>query len=378
MVEKSLLAAFKTREWPAVRASLGRPLAVYAASRAVVLLTALAAVSGSKLGLLRSLVSWDGAWYLTVTVFGYPSALVNPQGTVAGAPAFFPLYPLAIRLVAWLTGLTVVPAAVLVANIGGAAAVVLLRELTRRVVDAATADRTVVLFSFFPGAVVLSMAYAEGLTLSLCLACLLALQQRSWAAAGATGALATLARPNAVAVCAACFWEAARVIHSERSWQALVAPLLAPAGFAVFMVFLWRRTGEPTAWFFVQRRAWLESLDFGVTTVRNAVSATLHPGANLHFTLTAAALVVTGVMLAALLVWRPPGYLVVYALTLVGLTVASVTLGLRPRFLLTAFPLIMAAAHYVRGPLYVALVGLSTGGLIALTVLYAASLGPVP
>ncbi|MDP8960965.1 MAG: hypothetical protein M3N32_05035 [Actinomycetota bacterium] len=51
-------------------------------------------------------------------------------------------------------------------------------------------------------------------------------------------------------------------MHREGAWRALVAPLLAPAGFVAFMVFRWRRTGEPRAWFSVQRRVWLESMDF--------------------------------------------------------------------------------------------------------------------
>ncbi|MDQ3973399.1 MAG: hypothetical protein M3276_03540, partial [Actinomycetota bacterium] len=231
---------------------LVRPLAAFLASRVVVLAAVLAAGAGPGLtGVLRALASWDGAWYLSVAVFGYPDAVVEPSGRVAGNLAFFPLYPLTIRAVAVVTGLSVLPAAILVANVLGAIAAVLLRMLVRRVADDATADRSCVLFCLFPGSVVLSMAYAESLMLVLALGCLLALRVRRWVVGGAAGALATLSRPNALAVAAACLWEAAVVLRRQgggsadgdraSTWRTLAAPLLAPAGFLGFMGFLWAR-----------------------------------------------------------------------------------------------------------------------------------------
>lgn len=366
---------------------LVRPLAAFLASRVVVLAAVLAAGAGpGPTGVLRALASWDGAWYLSVAVFGYPDALVEPSGRVAGNLAFFPLYPLTIRALAVATGLSVLPAAIVVANVLGAAAALLLRALVRRVADDATADRSCVLFCFFPGSVVLSMAYAESLMLVLALGCLLALRVRRWVIAGAAAGLATLSRPNAVALVAACLWEAAVALRRDRSgsadggraspWRTLAAPLLAPAGFLGFMGFLWARTGRPDAWLFVQRLAWQERFDFGLNTARKALAAVTRPGPNVVL----ATLGLLFVVLAALLLWRwrPPAYLVVYSAAVVALAVLSRTLGARPRFVLTAFPLVVAVARASRGGVHAAVTAAFAAGLAALSVLYTVPFGAVP
>src|SRR5664279_2260311 len=66
--------------------------------------------------------------------------------------------------------------------------------------------RTTAVFACFPGAIVLSLAYTEGLTLVLAVGCLLALLHRRWLLAGICAAFATAARPNALALVVACGW----------------------------------------------------------------------------------------------------------------------------------------------------------------------------
>jgi hypothetical protein len=69
----------------------------------------------------------------------------------------------------------------------------------------------------------------------------------------------------------------------------------------------------------------------------------------------------TAAALLAMMVfrWRPPGVLTVYSVAILGLAVASSAVGARPRFVLTAFPLIIALAREVRGVAFTSLVGLS-------------------
>ncbi|MDQ3973404.1 MAG: hypothetical protein M3276_03570 [Actinomycetota bacterium] len=172
---------------------LARPAVAYLLSRGVALgAVTVGALARGEPGLLRALAIWDGAWYLSATAQGYPSYLQVLEGEVVqNNVAFFPLYPLAIRGLSGLTGLSPLTAAIAVASVAGLAAAVLLWVLVRALCDQEVAERAVLLFCFFPGSVVLSMAYSESLMLTLSIACLLALLQRRWLTAGVAGALAT-------------------------------------------------------------------------------------------------------------------------------------------------------------------------------------------
>jgi Gpi18-like mannosyltransferase len=97
---------------------------------------------------------------------------------------FLPLYPLAIRGLASVFAVSPLEAAVLISFAGGLKAAVLVQRLAALWWGEQTARRAVAVFCLFPGAVVFSMAYSEGLTLPLVAGCLLALASRRWLAAG--------------------------------------------------------------------------------------------------------------------------------------------------------------------------------------------------
>ncbi len=176
-----------------VLVTLGRTTGVFALSRLVV-----AAVLGAVLvvnqGLathhftgpwppppraslfLQALGSWDGSWYLLIAKYGYfPSAA---HAAVAAG--------LGHRL---LSGLAVAAPGGVGADRGhprrGRRGHGLRLRCRRRrwrsgtwcaiSATSAVADRAVVLWVFFPGAVVLSMVYSEALAILLCAVCLLAL-----------------------------------------------------------------------------------------------------------------------------------------------------------------------------------------------------------
>src|SRR3712207_2144439 len=71
------------------------PAVVYLVSR-VITLTAVAwgVWSRGESSVLRALAEWDGSWYLSAAVQGYPSTVPELYGrAVANNVAFFPLYP---------------------------------------------------------------------------------------------------------------------------------------------------------------------------------------------------------------------------------------------------------------------------------------------
>lgn len=360
---------------------LWRPAAIYVASRVV----ALAAVAygvwrRGDPGILRALAVWDGSWYLSAAVQGYPANPPTLNGeAITSSIAFFPLYPLMIRGVTWLTGISELAAAIVVAFVAGLAMTILLWLLVRAVCNEQVAQRSVLLVCFFPGSVVLSMAYSESLMLALSMLCLLALLSRRWISAGVVGALATATRPNAVALSLCSLWAAGRAISRDRDWRAVIAPLLTPLGFVGFMLFLWARTGDPFVWFRVQREAWGEHFDFGLRTLQEVwILFVLRDGVTNTMKLQVLGLAFTLLATYLLLRWRPPMLLTLYTAGILFLTLGSWTLGARPRFVLTAFPLIVAVARVVRGRWFVVLLSASTLAMVLLAVVYTAPKMAIP
>ncbi|HWB71032.1 MAG TPA: glycosyltransferase family 39 protein [Egibacteraceae bacterium] len=346
-----------------------RPLVLYAASRVLVLgSVALGALLHGDLGILDALGVWDGRWYTDVAAHGYPTVVPQGESDVADAIAFFPLYPLLIRGLSTLTGLHELASAVALAAVFGTAAALALWALVERVADREAADRAVALFAFFPGSFVLSLAYAEGLMLTLAITCLLALLARRWLAAGLAAAVATASRPNAVVLVACCAWAAVAAYRRDRDLRALAAPALAPLGLLGFFGYLWAHTGQPAAWLLVQRHGWGERVDFGYRTLREVAIAVRDP-ANAPVVVAVAGLAFVAVAAVLLWRWRPPAELVVYAVGVIVLALLSRRLQARPRFILTAFPLIVAVARPLGGRLLAVAVAVSAALLSALSVL---------
>lgn len=361
-----------------IAADLARPAALYVGSRIVVLLAMWAGsivhglmYANQQVTVATQMRRWDGSWYVQVVRFGYPDTLPMADGHAAQSTiAFFPGFPLIARGLRFVTGLGPLAAAVVVAAVFGLAACLLLWVLTRRLTDSETADRAVALFAFFPGSFVLSMPYSEPVMLTLSIACIIFLLRRQWLLAGVAAALATATRPNAIAIVLCVAFEAALFMWSRRrpGVRPILAVLLAPLGFLGFMAFLWIRTGEATAWFEAQRHGWGErlSLTASFEKVADFVAA---PTADANVFVTVVGLAVVVAAGALLLRSNLPPVLLVYTAAIVGLALLSETLGARPRFVLTAFPLFIAAGLKLRGVWFSTTLAMSATLLGVLTIL---------
>ena len=203
------------------------------------------------------LLSWDGRWYLDIVRHGYPHSIppnITYEQSEARA-AFFPVYPLTVRLVDAIAPGGDTIAALFVNFVLALVAMLLIGRLALRLTDdAEVAARAMVIFAVFPGSFVLSFAYAEAALIALCAACLLLLLDERWVLAGLVGALATATRPNGVAIVAACAVASFIAIRQRRDWMSLAAPLLSPIGFVAFQAFLRHHTDESWPWFRVPAR----------------------------------------------------------------------------------------------------------------------------
>lgn len=332
--------------------------------------------------MLDVLTSWDGLWYLRIIRSGYPH-MVQPNVTyeVSDArAAFFPAYPMLVRLVDRVLPGGDATAALVTNFILGAIAVLLVGLLARELFGVRVAERSMILMALFPGSFVLSFAYTEALLLVLAAGCLLCLFKRQWALAGVLAAVGTATRPNGVALIAACAIASFFAIRDRREWRSLVAPALAPIGFVGFMLWIDDHTGERGVWFRVQTEAWGEGTSFGLTAIRRTLKAFSNPLTSPTDTITAVSVVTMVLLLWFLHKHRLPSYCNAYVAVVLLLMLLPSTVTARPRFLFTAFPLLIAAAVWFerdKRDWWPYVVGACSAGLVALTALYGV-LGAIP
>ncbi len=353
---------------------------VYLASRALLLAVAMLTSALTRESLLQALGRWDGTWFARVASDGYPAHTVHAPSTLG----FFPLLPLAMRLVALIGGPlhSFVLAGVVVSCLGGLIATLLVQRLAAGWWGQASGRRAVVLFCFFPGSVVFSMAYGEGLLIPLAAGCILALQKRRWVLAGTLAGIATAVQPDALALFPVCAASAALELRrsgwSPRAGTSLLAPALSLTGITAFAVYLWAWTGTPFATLQAQRYGWREKLN---------PLAIVHQGEDIwheltqvnapHFALNLAPVAgLSGAIILLvglkLLMRRPLTVSVEALVWTVGIALIALmseNVAPSPRILITAFPAVIVFADRLEGRRYQWLIVVSTALLVVTSAL---------
>jgi hypothetical protein len=213
----------------------------------------------SWLGLL---CRWDCNWYLIVANQGYLPA-ENPAIPGATDFAFFPLYPLIIRLVAPLFAGNSLLAAIIVSNLCFCAALVYIHRYTLLVgFDRTTALLATTLICVLPQSLVFSAALSESLFLLLLAAAIYYLRREQYLAAGIAAALLSATRPPGVLfVIFALVWliRRERLHGTARPWSAperFVPLVLAPLGLFLFWGYCFLATGDAFAQTSTARHGW--------------------------------------------------------------------------------------------------------------------------
>ncbi|MGQ7297815.1 hypothetical protein [Quadrisphaera sp. KR29] len=207
---------------------------------------------------------WDATWYRSIAEHGYPLPLPRSQDGAAAQSewAFFPAYPLLVRVLMTVTGGSWEVVAPTTALLVGAGAAVVLRRLFARVAGEGAALAGLLLVLCAPAAPVLQYAYTEALALLALAWALLALVERRYGwcvlAVLLLGATRAVALPFVLVVLvhALARWRAEGRGVAVRDRVALVGLLVASgvAGLA-WPVAVGVATGVPDAYTQVQS-AW--------------------------------------------------------------------------------------------------------------------------
>ena len=246
------------------------------------------------------------------------------------------------------------------------------------------ARRAVLLFCLFPGSVVFSMVYAEGLVIPLAAGTILALERRRWLLAGVLAGLATACEPEAVALILVCAVSSLSYVR-VRGWRdrsarrSLVAPVLSATGAVAFAAFLWSWTGSPFATFIAQHTGWHEKTDpFALIHLASTFAKQIsfahfdHPTINLNLPvgLIGALVLIAGLILLAQGPRRISLEAAIWTLGIGFLAVTSEYTPPNPRLLITAFPAVLVFAYRLHGRsfnLFLAVNAVLLAGLSALT-----------
>jgi len=172
---------------------------------------------------MNNQVAWDSEYYLAIAVGGYDdpraprltpvgvsTSVVDHTVTQSGSSfsqsislsyAFFPFYPLMIRIFAYplsIFGLnpiaTATLAGVVVSALGALLAMLALFDMTRDSLGEDGALRAAFYLIVFPTGFFLVQIYTEGLFVGLAFACLAMLKRKQWLAAALLGVCATMTR----------------------------------------------------------------------------------------------------------------------------------------------------------------------------------------
>lgn len=348
-----------------------RLVGLYVVLRCVGVAVLAATRAGQDVGWRRVFAPWDGPFYLSIARHGYPDRVPAVGDGIHATAAFFPGFPLVIRAVTLLTGLSPTVAAVLANLLLGGVATCLFLALARTVLTPDAARRAGLMFVCMPGMVVFSLVMSDGLLITLALGTLLALHRRHWLVAGTLAAAATLTRPNALGLIAAAV-VAATIAWRRGERRAVVAPLLAPLGILGYWAWLDHHTGVTGAWFTIQDRFWHQRFDLGYKFLLFAKNP-VELAHNATYIVTELGFFFLA--LAAWAMWRGARIPVVpAAYTAVALAQMLLYSGVGPRarFVLAAFPLIWLVVQPLVGRWFALTLGVLVVAQITLTWSYSA------
>lgn len=327
------------------RDDIAVPLSVFVASRALLygLLTAfvglLPNITRGKADFWLLMRRWDGDWYFRVADEGYVWQGVQTQ-TTAG---FFPLFPLLGSVLGWPFG-DVRWGLLIAVNLSFAIFLFCFYAWAKNAAGDDVAGRGVVYAAAFPAAFVTAAFYSEATVMACVAATLLGIQRKRYGLAIGAAFLGTLTRLPALALVLLLALEFARL----RQWRWLITALIVvPLGPVLFSAYLWTLSGDPFAYFNIQRIAWFHEFRWPWDTLRIAFERLSWTSASYA---TAIGLLEAGSILLfvvlAFRVWRrrPCGEFL-YVLAILGMTLVQ-TVDLSkgtptqsaPRYLMVALP----------------------------------------
>lgn len=322
-------------------------------------------------------VAWDSEFYLSIALRGYDDPLVRaiPPDAQAQPPfdrplslnyAFFPVYPVLMRLIALpLSSLgldavtTATVAGVLISALGTLLGMIALYDLVYPQLGQETGWRSIFYLISFPTGFFLAQVYTEGLFIALSFGCLALVQRKQWLAAGSLAAIATLTRAVGVVLLVPLLLTWFKDWRSKQgSWRHLSLLDLLPLAAVLLPLIthlIWRFSFFGQAFRVVEDRFFhcrLLDLPAAASAWSNAFAALFadNPAAIVHYGIEFAAILL-GLTTCLLTLKRYPG-LSIYGLAIIAVSTTCGTTWSISRYLLTVPSIFIVLGHLGRSPLF--------------------------
>jgi hypothetical protein len=196
---------------------------------------------------------WDDKIYLGIIQYGYDQ---HPDLQGYANYAFFPLYPLIVKLFTLSTHIPAVISGQLLSNLFLLLSLKLFYDLTKIYYDELTARYAALLLAISPFNIYFVSIYTESLFLFLCLGCWHAALKREWYWAGLIGALMSATRPTGILIILPMLWFIIDDYRMHKKFSKnYLWILLMPLGLLTFMAYLGHHVGDPFAFKHIQT-AW--------------------------------------------------------------------------------------------------------------------------
>ena len=227
--------------WPSWRSAGIVWLAVHVAYAVITVLNRSLGGSPPGVSAIGNWLQWDGWHYFVIASAGYDQA--------AQDPAFYPLYPLLMVAADTVLPGDLVVAAMVVANLAGLVALVVLHRLGTVEFGRGTADRAIYFLGAFPTAYFLAAPYNHAVFVMLSVGCLYAIRRQAWWLAGALGAVASATRSAGLLLVIPFAYEYLRLrgFRPRAARADLLAIGLIPVGLAAYATYCWYALGDPLA-----------------------------------------------------------------------------------------------------------------------------------
>jgi Mannosyltransferase (PIG-V) len=189
-----------------------------------------------------SLDRWDAGWFIRIARHGYD---------VPQSAAFFPLYPLLLRGLAFVVRSHTV-AGTLLSLASAAFAAEMIYRIARAKLGETGARDSVLLIALYPIAFVFTAVYSDALFLALASGSFYAAMRGRPLASGLAGALAVATRPLGLALLPALV-----ILLWRRRWAGLWPLLLLPASLGLYAFYLHQHFGDAFAFAHAEKTFWL-------------------------------------------------------------------------------------------------------------------------
>lgn len=291
-----------------------------------------AAASLPRLGPFASpFAAWDGQWYLQIVSSGYHAQALQNAALDGGHHdfAFYPGWPLLVRIVSLNGVLPIDLTAVVLANVLFIVAAVVAYRLFADRFSERTALWGTLLLAFNPVAYVFSMAYTEALFVLLLTLYFVSKYGR---AAPVFAGAATLVRISGLAIAASAVLMA--ILNRIPRLTAFLVGGAVFIAFASWWTFIWQLTGNFRGWF-EGSAAWSRYEGY-LSVLREGHSIPLHVAAWLGF--------VTLMIVGCILLLRRHPDMAVYGLAAIAMSLIGAPASSMPRHSMVAVPAFAAFA----------------------------------